>query len=285
MRTRASGGHIEQPDPAALAFRAWVAGLVEQYDSLSRSPLDRAHRQRAKELRRLLSTLDGAHARSSKDCLRRLIAAGLVRYAGITDRLTPDALPADVMFDLAGVALWPIVIAPSLPADWMGALQGISSPELARTVAHARNFHEAGAAGDELTHFLRSLADASLGAGLYHLFDDMSDPGRGGSALAAVAIASGGKPPKLTGARGVLVWVLGAAAAGIVGNRADDLIGNLWDSMSASHHAAGSHGDPLDHQGGGHHGHHGNSHDHHGHGGSHANHGEGLAELIEGLFR
>lgn len=272
-------------DTESLAFRAWVADLVREYDrEASAHPRwDREHRRHVRDLHRLLATLEGDPGRSAKDCIRALIAAGLTRYAGVVERLPSAATASDVIFDLAGVALWPIVISPSLPRDWIAALQQMSSPQLARLVAHARTSRSRGV-DLGLPSFLRSLADESLASGLYQLFDDMSDPKRGGSVLTALAVASDQPMPPLRESRRMLAWVLGAAAAGIVGNRADALAEQVWDGIVGGHpqtggsssHGGGHSDDPGTDTGSGHH-QLGQQ--------SHRNHGQGLLAALEGLFQ
>jgi hypothetical protein len=134
--------------------------------------------------------------------------------------------------------------------------------------------------------FGRALTEVNFAPGLLNLLNDLADPGRGGCAFTAITLASTGTIPERMGrVKVATLWVLMAAAAGVIGNRADDILTGLLDWLSdpASTHSRGV----PDHHSVGHSGSssdvgHDAHRDHHHHGGSHhQGQGEGLAHIIE----
>jgi len=210
-----------------------------------------------------------------------LLATGMVYYSGVAGNLPEGCTAEQVMLDLATLAMWPIVLAPKLPKRWFEDLQELSSPQVARIVSYARLSRTSGSQLS-IALFMRSLSESSIAFGLRNLLADMSDPKRGGAFLTAVAIADG-RAESAQGAKGLRLvkWVLGAAAAGVIGNRVDALAVDIWDKVTSDSpvdpgsHGAGDTGD-----------HHGQpDHDPFGSGGhKNQNPGSGLVDVLHDLF-
>jgi hypothetical protein len=78
-------------------------------------------------------------------------------------------------------------------------------------------------------YFARRLADTTLAPGILSLLGDLSDPLRGGNALIAITFAATrAKPPKHPSPKTMIIWILSAAASGVIGNNASVEWGALW---------------------------------------------------------
>jgi hypothetical protein len=274
--------HGDSPDLPQL--RVWISRLAADYEQMIRAenlPLTRAEKRKHQNaLRSARNSCDGKVGGVGKERIRELIAVGVSRYQPVGG-LPPDGLlPEQIAIDFAVSALWPLVVVPKLPKSYLDDLSQISSEPLARLVAHARLARTSGP-GMGVQKFGEAVANSAFAPGVLNLLNDLADPRRGGCALTAASIAgSGSMPPHRTSPKVVAVWLLSAAAAGVVGNRADDALTNVVDWLSQSaHDSTASHSE----------GHHSASVG--GSGGGHGNpqQGEGLAhfieELIHSLFR
>src|SRR4051812_18385982 len=141
---REDGRDQQVPESVDLVhFRVWVDGLVQQHDRIS-AETSRviSRRERSRQRRRLddvRNAYGGRPGGSAKDSLRNLIASGMVKYRFTADPRTTHQRPAQqLVLDIAVFALWPVVIMPKLSDGWYEALLELSSPHLARLVAHAR---------------------------------------------------------------------------------------------------------------------------------------------------
>lgn len=265
-------------------LRIWIARLAADYEQMTRAgslSLTRAEKRKHQNaLRSAKTSCDGKISGAGMERIRELIAVGVSRYRPI-GVLPPDSLlPEQIAIDFVVSALWPLVIVPRLPKSYLDDLSQIASEPLARLVAHARLARASGL-GMGSQKFGEAIANSDFAPGVLNLLNDLADPRRGGCALTAISIAgSGTTPPHRMSPKAVAVWLLSAAAAGVVGNRADDALSNLVDRLSESaHDSTASHS-------GGHH-----SASAGGSGGGHGNpqQGEGLARFIEefvhSLFR
>jgi hypothetical protein len=210
------------PDLAAL--RTWIDSVIAAYGKATH---DRGF---LREARALKHSLDDSSTRSrSADTIRRLAAAGLTQYVRQAAAPVPDSSPEQVMLDIAVFALWPIVIAPKLPAHWPEHLAEMTSPRIAALVAQARS------AGRQATveKFLRLVADKPSANWILNLLEDLSDPRRGGASLTAIAVAAGlPRPPSDRNARATMAWIVAAAAGGAAGSiaaaEARVIIDDMW---------------------------------------------------------
>lgn len=257
-----------------MRLRLWIDRLSNDAERQAAAPDKKLSRAQRKKLRGVRDTLAGNPHGSDKECIRELLATGVVRYCQRLPDLPNGRLPSQIGPELVAFALWPIVLAPRLPADWYESLAEITSPAIARLVAHVRLSGTTGAE-PEFSRFISELVDVPYAFGIANLLADLSDPRRGAGALTAVAVAAeAGEPPTSRGGRVLLLWVLGAAGAGVIGNRADALDNGLWEwieqHVDGAHHVASS----GDHDGAG---------GDHQQGNHHAK-GDGLISFVEHLF-
>jgi hypothetical protein len=266
----------QHPDLANL--RLWVQRMSQDYEHvLVNANVNRIDRWRyRREFKAMRRTLDGSPVGSGKACLRRLLASGAVSYGdGIVGAMPREVLPEALMLDFLAHCLWPVIVTPKLPATWFDDLQELTSPPVARLVAQARTSKTTGGIMS-FEAFTRILADNLFGFGLLNLLHDLSDPKRGGSAMMAVAIAARTKRPPIGRSKTLLVWLCGATATGVIGNRTDALAVDGWDWLVGNTHSNSGQGGSSD-----------TSHDHDplGHG-SHNAHksSEGLAQIIHNIF-
>jgi len=185
-----------------------------------------------KRLLRLRALLLGQVASDSiLEDVRLLLAGGVLQWKA-TD-LNDLENVALLVPSIAFAALWPLVIADDLPQDWPFALQEITSPELARQIANLRQERSDVPYVNVAMRLMQELAKPSLALGVHNLFDDLRDPTRGGAALIALATARDSKqPPQMPDIAALLKWLLVGAAAGIVGNRADALVVQVWNWLT-----------------------------------------------------
>ncbi len=275
----------------------WISRIAADYERIAEAKKENLSKKEIRNYRRVLhsvgQTCAGGPSGPSKDQLRELIAAGAVSYASHGHQLPPEPVPEQLAVDLAVYSLWPIVQVPTLPNSYFKDLTEISSEPIARLVAHARLSRSSGSPMSALA-FGRALTGVNFAPGLLNLLNDLADPRRGGCAFTAIMLASTGTVPERTNrVKTAALWVLMAAAAGVIGNRADDILTGLVDWLSnptstsdrgtSDHHSSEHSGSYSE---GGHNAH----HDHH-HGGSHhqGQGGEGLARIVEdfidGIFR
>jgi len=257
-------------------LRVLISRLAADYEQMMLArqlSLTRAEKRKHRNaLRSAKNSCDGKISGAGKERIRELIAVGVSAYQPVGELPSDGLLPEQIAIDFAVSALWPLVVVPKLPKTYLDDLSQISSEPLARLVAHARIARTSGP-GMGVTAFGQAIANSAFAPGVVNLLNDLADPRRGGCALAAISIAnSGDMPPQRKSPKVVAAWLLSAAAAGVVGNRADDAVTNAVDWLHQSaHDSAASHG-------GSHH-----STSASGSGGSHGNpqQGEGLARFIE----
>jgi hypothetical protein len=206
--------------------------MVTDYERSLLADGPRARRRRERHRKELLQLRDVCHGvlpGSGKDCLRGLLAIGVVDFGRTIREPPPTAsLPRTVVLDLATEALWPVVIAPVLPTNWHRDLAELTSPELARVVFQAR----VAGATDVLVDrrmFQAKLAKGPVARGVMRLLHDLNDPAAGGPHLAAVVDAlSTTSVPLARSPRHMLRWLVAGGGAGIAGNRADALVVSAW---------------------------------------------------------
>jgi hypothetical protein len=275
-------------------LRFWLARLASDYEKIlaeKNPPLTkRQKKDHRKALDSVKQTCDGNANGQGKSRVRELIAAGAISY-GLSRHQPPDEpIPEQLIVDFAVFALWPLIVVPELPETYFDDLRTISSEPLARLVAHARLSRMTKSAMSA-EDFSRALAGTNVARGVLNLLNDLADPQRGGCAFTAISIASTGTVPHgRPSPKVIAMWVLAAAGAGIIGNRADDAVTNAWDWLldNADKHTVpqgGTHVGSHSSSGSGSQDHHHQSHNNH----SHNNHsGDGLLnvidDIIQGLF-
>jgi formylglycine-generating enzyme required for sulfatase activity len=173
---------------------------------------------------------------------REELAHGLVTIP-CTGSADPAALPL-LMPTLAGAALWALIISRLTHYGWYHELCAIASEDLAnltaeiyhpylqRKVRH-RGPLPTGQCADLRVALERRLSDPAYLEGIRNLLDDLSDPQQGQPWLVAAFRAHHTRlqhtTPTTTILRAVLLFVSGAIASGIIGNRADALLGQVWN--------------------------------------------------------
>lgn len=230
-------------DPELAKIRLWIQRVSRDYEQVAIEGRlgyfeRRRHRRKLKELRQ---AYDGSSIGSSKNTLRMLIAGGAMSYRSldvISER--EHQLPETLMIDFFTHCLWPIITAPKLPENWLENLYELTSPPVGRLVLQARVSRTTGNYMSMKT-FYTILADALFAFGIVNLLDDLNDPKRGGSALAAISLGAKVKKPPI-GSKKLLVWLCGAGAAGVIGNRADALAVEAWDWLGTHLGDSGHHG-------------------------------------------
>ena len=267
--------------PDLVRLRQWIDDLASTLDDQIADPNRLASKKQTKRHRKRLKQVQATMAATStdggKDQLRGLIAAGVVRCGIGLATLDSQPAPELMTLEIVTFALWPIVVASRLPDSWYDDLQEITSPSVARLVAHARLSTTSGD-GPSAQRFSAALAHTPYAFGARNLIADLSDPKRGAAALTAVAVASSlGEPPQRRSGPAFVAWLLGAAAAGVIGNRTDAVALDVWgwiernsdgsgDRSEANSNSGGSDGDPF------------------GHGAGNAHHSAGLLGILDDLF-
>ncbi|HEY0639901.1 MAG TPA: hypothetical protein VGD67_19865 [Pseudonocardiaceae bacterium] len=235
-------------------LRIWVDRIAADYARLHPTAITAAARTVAVRQAReaALRSLD-ANRRSNLAVLRNTVAAGAVRYRFAGPHLTGRALPEALMLDFVTEILWPLLHTADLPESWPEDLAFLTSPGVSRLVVKARQSLSDGNRIDRQS-FQLALARRPIAVGILNALEDLNDPRRGASYLAAAA-ARTSPPPKGKPTRELLAWVLGAATAvashavaGVVGNRTDALVLQVWDWLTASSmpHLVDSATSPLD---------------------------------------
>ena len=225
-------GRVPLAEPLDLPqIRQWLGRLAS--DSADPAASDRrsffrkTHKtapSHEDELTALDANLAGLLGRSrAEDVLRRLLALGTVQFVKAVGRIPTDAAAADVVMDVAAFALWSIVQAPALPADWQAALARLSSPRMADLVAQARDA-DAARKAENFTVFVQVLASRPPSLGVRNLLDDLSDQRRGGAALVALALAAGlPEPDPRKREKAAATWLFTALLGGALGAEGSNL--------------------------------------------------------------
>ncbi|MEO7910838.1 MAG: CAP domain-containing protein [Roseiflexaceae bacterium] len=169
--------------------------------------------------------------------VRRILATGLMRWR------MPDDMPNDlrtiVIQEVVTSTLWPLVITTKLPKGWEQALSTITSPAITRLIGTLRQASKRTPA-DQVSQMLATqLLNRTYAPGIGSLLEDLCDEERGGAAIVSLAIVRDGVPPPQTkNVPDWLKWVIGGtvgtnAVQGILGNRADALFMQGWDTLKA----------------------------------------------------
>jgi hypothetical protein len=248
-------------------LRLWIDRIVTDYGRLAaENPNSSTGKEAAGHLRELalLSQSVSSSPQKTKDrnALRRLLAGGIAQYLSRAGTIPDHKLPEQLLKDVAVFALWPILQATVLPSTWEEDLAEITSPRVASITAAARGMMVTGQSVD-LEGFAGTLSAKPLERALFNLFEDLNDPRRGGSALTAIAVATGlPDPPRKGGAQATARWVitalvgtaagitayeLGESASGILDRGPDPVehIMNAWGgnqySTRSHHHSVAEH--------------------------------------------
>jgi|GEM_PF-6663885 len=173
---------------------------------------------------------------------REELARGLVTLPR-TGSADPAAM-ALLMPTLAGAALWALITSRLTHYGWYHELCAIASEDLANLTAEIyhpylqRKVRHHGPLPTEECADLRvalerRLSEPAYLEGIRNLLDDLSDPQQGQPWLVAAFRAYHTRlqhtTPTTTILRAVLLFVSGAIASGIIGNRADTLVGLVWN--------------------------------------------------------
>lgn len=237
-------GRTPAAEPLDLPqIRRWLSSLaVGELDAArsGRSKFFRKPRSKtsshAEELSAIAENLSGSFNHcSTADVLHRLLAIGTVQYIRAIGQVPVGADASDVVMDVVAFALWSVVQAEALPTDWESVLARLTSPRMADLVAQARDAHAARRT-ENFTVFVQVLARRPMHGAAHNLLDDLSDPRRGGAALAALALASGLPEPdprkrEKSAATWIFTALLGGALAAEGGNAAaeiDRLTKDTW---------------------------------------------------------
>ena len=205
------------------------------------------------EVRSVAENLSGSFGKSpTEDILRRLLALGIVQYVHRIGRVPVDAKAEDIVLDVVAFALWSVVQADALPPDWEEALTLLTSPRMAAHVALAR---KDGTSEKPASFGLlySKLAEGPVTHGARNLLEDLSDPRRGGTALASLALAADlPEPDPRQRQKAAAVWLFTAVVGGALGAEGehlaeviDRMVAEAWDSIigeSGMHGSSGSHG-------------------------------------------
>src|ERR1700761_6822154 len=174
-------------------LRLWLAYLIKNYDALASSGDIGYRPQEVDHYRGCLVSLaracDGQFDRPLKARIRELLALGVAGY-GIAGGLSAGVpLSGDTIVDFAACALWPLASSPDLPRDWLDPFITITiCPRMATPVVRARYRRRIQEPMSAL-EFRQALTEVNFAWGVRNLLRDLSDPRRGGGALAAMAIA------------------------------------------------------------------------------------------------
>jgi len=208
-------------------LRQWTGYLIESYDDLTaRGQIGYAQPEIDQYRAALVSAgraAGGEFKRSLKARIRELLALGVAGY-GLSGGV-PAGVPLSrpMIVDLAVCSLWPLATVPSLPPAWLEEFTAIiRSAHLASPIVRARYRRRI---GDPMSpqEFGQVLSEVKFGWGFANVLRDLADPGRGGGALTAMAIASTRYAPRRGASQQrVARWALRTALAGMTGDRSSD---------------------------------------------------------------
>ena len=219
-------------------LRLWLGYLIKNYDALAGdgeigySPQEIDHYRAA--LVSVARACDGQFDRPLKPRIRELLALGVAGY-GVAGGV-PVGVPfsGEMIVDLAACALWPLASSPGLPRDWLDAFISITvCPRMATPIVRARYRRRIEEPMSAL-EFRQAVGEVNFAWGIRNLLRDLSDPRRGGGALAAMAIACTRYAPRRGAtqqrvAKWALLSTLGGMAGGVTGHRAGDALTTLDD--------------------------------------------------------
>lgn len=232
--------------------KLWIDGLVSDYARQTEHGSSNKRGKAAKELKELkehathLAALKQEFsgtpsAEAADDTVRRLLAAGIVQYVYTTGGTPDDIAAKHVVQDVVVFALWQVVQANALPGQWQESLARITSLRMADLVAQARSANAARVPGN-FAIFARALTSRPVAQGALNLLRDMADPGRGGTALTAIALAAGlPRPESRRGPKSAAIWVFTALVGGALGaegtntaDAVDKLARDAWEWITAA---------------------------------------------------
>ncbi|MFI6040809.1 hypothetical protein ACIA8C_04190 [Nocardia sp. NPDC051321] len=274
--------------PDLIGLKDWIYRASSDFEErvAQHSGLTWRERRRFRnEVESLRRTCDGSSHGRAENAVRQLLAAGAARYRAVSSSNQSGGTPEHAVLDFAVFAIWPVVIAPDLHEDWFEAIAKLTSPDIAKLVVHCRLYRISGNPMSP-SELLAALSKIRFSSGIVNLMDDLSNPNRGGGALTALAIATEVElPPADRSGKKLAAWVfggvsavVGAAGAGVIGNRADAAALDLWDWLihdSANDGSSGSGSSDFDPFGSDVHGASSNAA---------GNHGGSLVAMIESIF-
>jgi hypothetical protein len=244
-------------------IRQWLGTLASVGNDSARGGKHHLLRKTAKPaqshedgVNALIDNLSGMLGGSpTEDILRRLLALGAVHYIRRIGRVPVDAKTEDVILDVTAFALWSVAQAPVLPSDWEEVLARLTSPRMADLVAQVRGV-DAARRRENFAIFYGILASSPITQGARNLMADLSDPRRGGSALASLALAAGlPEPDPRQRNKAAIAWLFTALFSGALGaegghlaDAIDRMAEDAWDLLTGGqdmHGHSGSHGGVL----------------------------------------
>jgi hypothetical protein len=130
--------------------------------------------------------------------------------------------------DFAASALWPLAASADLPKDWLDAFIAITiCPKMATPVIRARYCRRISEPMNAV-EFRQALGEVNFAWGVWNLLRDLSDPRRGGGALAAMAIACARYAPRRGATQDrVAKWALLSALGGMNGRGVGDPLATM----------------------------------------------------------
>ena len=205
-------------------LRDWLDRLIQNYDALVYRGEIGYSQQEIKLYRDSLASAalacDGEFKRPVKARIRELLALGAASYGLAGGVPRPVSGSAEALADFAVCAVWPVVTAPDLPRNWLGAFLGITrSTHLASLVVRAR-YRLGTPEAMSPSEFVQALSEINYAPGIWTLLDDLGDPERGGGALIGMAIAHARYAPRRGATqKRVAQWALAAATGGTAVHR------------------------------------------------------------------
>lgn len=174
----------KKAEPLLVALLAWLEALAR--------PDDRAVPRTLQErTQALIQAPTSASAVHLTDKVRLLLAQGALQWVADSPDL-PQPVPPLVRQSLGAAALLPLIVQSPLPPSYLSALEQISSPGVTQLVLNEglrylqfRRIRNPEAVTLTMTSLTRALGEAPYVDGLARLLADLSDPQRGGPALAA----------------------------------------------------------------------------------------------------
>jgi hypothetical protein len=232
-------------------LRLWIDRIVNDYRrQVTGEVQGLTAKEAADQLRQLTAlqhSVDDPPANAGgRNTLRRLLASGVAQYLSRADQLTAGQVPEQLLVDLLVFAIWAVLEAPRLPETWLQDLAELTSPRVAVLTEAARNAKAAGQPA-EVEAFASVLSAKPVSQAVINLLDDLNDPGRGGSAFTALAVAAGlPSPPRRGGAKATATWVFavltGATAGATAGVIEEEVSRLLGAAPSGAPHPFGDHG-------------------------------------------
>jgi hypothetical protein len=219
-------------------LRLWLGYLIKNYDALASSGQIGYRPQEIEHYRAGLVSVaracEGQFDRPLKPRIRELLALGVAGY-GVAGGV-PAGVPfsAEMIVDFAACALWPLASSPGLPRDWLDAFIAITvCPRMATPVVRAR-YRRRIEEPMSVPEFRQALTEVNFAWGVRNLLRDLSDPRRGGGALAGMAIACTRYAPRRGAtqqrvAKWALLSALGGMTGGVGGHPTGDVLTSVND--------------------------------------------------------